>query len=229
MEIKNYSLGLSFLAGLLSFFSPCILPLIPIYISYITGVTVEELQSGQRNILRILFLTLFFITGFTVVFVLMGASATAIGGLLIRKQNILRIIGGAIIVIFGLHLTGIFKIKKLYTEKRIVLKKKKIGYIGAFLFGMAFSAGWTPCVGPVLSSILIMAANEKTVLKGMILLLFYSLGIGIPFLLTSLLLNKLLGVFNKIKKHYKTLEIITGVLLIILGILLILNKFHLTF
>ena len=229
MEIKSYSLGVSFIAGILSFFTPCILPLIPIYISYITGISIEELKTGEKNTLKILTLSLFFILGFTVVFVLMGASATAIGNLLLGKKDILRIIGGVIIIIFGLHLIGLLKIKKLYTEKRIVIKKKNIGYFSSFLFGMAFSAGWTPCVGPVLSSILIIAANEKTVFRGIILLLFYSLGIGIPFILTSLLLNKLLGVFSKIKKHYKKIEVITGVLLIILGLLLIINKFHLTF
>jgi len=229
LELKSYSLGVSFIAGILSFFSPCILPLIPIYISYITGVSVEELQKGEKEIIKILSLTLSFIFGFTVVFVLMGASATAIGNLLLEKKDVLRIIGGAIIIIFGLHLTGILKIKKLYTEKRITFKKKKIGYLGAFLFGMAFSAGWTPCVGPVLSSILIIAANEKTVFRGMILLFFYSLGIGIPFIITSLLLHKLLGTLSKIKRHYKKIEIITGILLIILGILLILNKFLFTF
>jgi len=125
LELKSYSLGVSFIAGILSFFSPCILPLIPIYISYITGISVEELQKGEKDIIKILTLTLSFILGFTVVFVLMGASATAIGNLLLEKKDILRIIGGAIIIIFGLHLTGILKIKKLYTEKRITFKKKR--------------------------------------------------------------------------------------------------------
>ena len=155
----------------------------------------------------------------------MGASATAIGNFILKKKNILRIIGGIIIIIFGLHLIGILKIKKLYTEKKIVLKNKKTGYLSSFLLGMAFSAGWTPCVGPVLSSILIIAANEKTVLRGIILLFTYSIGIGIPFLITSLLLNKLLNFFNKIKKHYRVIEIIMGFLLVILGVLFLLNKF----
>jgi len=229
LELKSYSLGVSFIAGILSFFSPCILPLIPIYISYITGISVEELQKGEKDIIKILTLTLSFIFGFTVVFVLMGASATTIGNLLLEKRDILRITGGIIILVFGLHLTGIIKIKKLYQEKRVIIKKKNIGYFSSFLFGVAFSAGWTPCVGPVLSSILIMAANEKTVFRGMTLLFFYSLGIGIPFIITSLLLHKLLGAFSKIKRHYKKIEIITGILLIILGLLLILNKFLFTF
>ncbi|HOV22471.1 MAG TPA: cytochrome c biogenesis protein CcdA [bacterium] len=224
MEIKSYSLGISFVAGVLSFLSPCILPLIPIYISYITGISIEQLQE-PKNTLKIFIISLFFISGFTLIFVLMGASATAIGNFILKKKNILRIIGGIIIIIFGLHLTGILKIKKLYTEKRIVLKNKKTGYLSSFLLGMAFSAGWTPCVGPVLSSILIIAANEKTVFRGIILLFTYSIGIGIPFLITSLLLNKLLNFFNKIKKHYRVIEIIMGFLLVILGVLFLLNKF----
>ena len=224
MEIKSYSLGISFVAGVLSFLSPCILPLIPIYISYITGISIEQLQES-KNTLKIFIISLFFISGFTLIFVLMGASATAIGNFILKKKNILRIIGGIIIIIFGLHLIGILKIKKLYTEKRIVLKNKKTGYLSSFLLGMAFSAGWTPCVGPVLSSILIIAANEKTVLRGIILLFTYSIGIGIPFLITSLLLNKLLNFFNKIKKHYRVIEIIMGFLLVILGVLFLLNKF----
>ncbi|HRR96112.1 MAG TPA: cytochrome c biogenesis protein CcdA [Candidatus Ratteibacteria bacterium] len=224
MEIKSYSLGISFVAGVLSFLSPCILPLIPIYISYITGISIEQLQES-KNTLKIFIISLFFISGFTLIFVLMGASATAIGNFILKKKNILRIIGGIIIIIFGLHLIGILKIKKLYTEKKIVLKNKKTGYLSSFLLGMAFSAGWTPCVGPVLSSILIIAANEKTVLRGIILLFTYSIGIGIPFLITSLLLNKLLNFFNKIKKHYRAIEIIMGFLLVILGVLFLLNKF----
>lgn len=229
MEIKSCSLGISFIAGVLSFLSPCILPLIPIYISYITGISVKQLQEEPKNTLKILIISLFFIAGFTLVFVLMGITATAIGNFILKNKNILRIIGGIIIVIFGFHLTGILKIKKLYTQKRIVFKNEKTGYLSSFLLGIAFSAGWTPCVGPVLSSILIIAANEKTILRGTLLLFFYSIGIGIPFLITSLLLNKILSFFNKIKKYYKTIEIITGLLLIILGILLFLNKLQFIF
>ncbi len=225
MELGNYSIGASFVAGIVSFLSPCILPLIPIYLSYITGISVEQLQLEEKNIKKNLFLSIFFVAGFTFIFVLMGASATVIGSYLIRNQKILKILGGIIIIIFGFHLMGIFKIKKFYTEKRVIIKKTKISYVGAFIFGMAFSAGWTPCVGPILSSILILAANEETILNGIILLFFYSIGIGIPFILTSLLLNKFLQIFDRIKKHYKKIETVSGCLLIIIGILLILDKF----
>lgn len=229
MENK-FSLGFCLIAGFLSFFSPCILPLIPVYLSYITGISVEELKKTTMSNFKILSYVLFFIAGFTLIFVMMGASATFIGNFLIRKKDILRIIGGAVVVFFGLHLSGVFKIKKLYTEKRIIkTKSKKIGYLSSFLFGIAFSAGWTPCVGPVLSSILLLAASEKTVGKGILLLFFYSLGIGIPFILAALLVSKIFSLFEKIKKHSQKIETITGILLILFGTLMIFNKINFIF
>ncbi|MCM8762297.1 MAG: cytochrome c biogenesis protein CcdA [Candidatus Omnitrophica bacterium] len=222
---QNYSVFLSFTAGILSFFSPCILPLIPVYLSYITGVSIENIKGGGREI-KNLSLVLFFIAGFTFIFTLLGASATYLGRYLLTKQNILRICGGVIIIIFGLHLSGIFKITTLYRQKKIQMNKVISGYTGAFLIGMVFAAGWTPCVGPVLASILIIASYQKTVLRGIILLTFYSIGIGIPFIITTILINRMLNVLSFIKKHTRTVEIITGLLLIAMGILFILNKFN---
>lgn len=228
MEIKNYSVLISFIAGVLSFTSPCILPLIPAYISYITGVSVEDLKKGRRNLSNTVLLSLFFIGGFTLIFTLLGASATYIGKFLMEKKDIIRIAGSIVIIIFGLHLTGILRIKKLYTEKKFRMKEMSSKYLSSFLFGVIFSLGWTPCVGPVLSSILIMASMEEKVIRGIILLFFYSVGIGIPFLITAILLNRFLLFFSKLRKHYHKIEIITGLLLVAIGILLLLDKFTFT-
>lgn len=222
---QNYSVFLSFTAGVLSFFSPCILPLIPAYISYITGTSIENIKESKKTI-KNLFLVLFFIAGFTFIFTLLGASATYLGRCLLEKQDLIRIIGGIIIIIFGLHLTGIFKITPLYREKKIQMNKVVSGYTGAFIIGMVFAAGWTPCVGPVLASILIIASSQETVLRGIILLIFYSLGIGVPFIITTIFISKMLSIFSGIKKHSHKIEIATGLFLILIGILLILNKFN---
>ena len=226
MEItQNYSLFLSFIAGVLSFFSPCILPLIPAYLSYITGMSIENIKEGKKPV-KNFFLTLSFVAGFTFIFTVLGASATWLGRYLLAKQNFLRIGGGIIIIIFGIHLTGILKITPLYREKRVRPVRIVSGYFGAFIIGMVFSAGWTPCVGPILSSILIVASSQETVSRGILLLVFYSSGIGIPFIITTLIINRMLGVFSVIKRHSRTVEIITGLLLIVMGVLLMLNKFN---
>lgn len=223
--VREYSVILSFLGGIASFFSPCILPLIPVYISYLTGYSIDQFKESEKiSNLKIFLVSIFFILGFTFVFTLMGASATFLGKFIISKKKLLRYIGGTFIILFGLHLLGILKIKKLYSEKKLKIKKLLPGYFYAFLVGVGFSAGWTPCVGPILSSILIIASNQETVLKGIILLFFYSLGIGIPLIIISLLLKKFYIIFSGFKKHYRKFEIFTGFLLILLGFLLIFNK-----
>lgn len=222
---QNYSIIISFTAGVLSFISPCILPLIPAYLSYITGASIENIREGanyKKNIL----LSVLFVLGFTSVFTLLGASATWLGRKLLMKQDAVRITGAVIVILFGLHLTGLLKIKPLYKQKKIRTEKITSGYTGAFLIGMVFAFGWTPCVGPVLASILIMASAEESVLRGILLLLFYSLGIGVPFILTTIAINKMLTVFTRIKKHYRKIEIFTGILLIAIGVLLMLNRFR---
>ncbi len=222
---QNYTVLISFTAGLLSFFSPCILPLIPAYFSYITGISIGNIKEGQHYKKNIL-LSVVFVLGFTSVFTMLGASATWLGRQLLMKQDAVRIAGSIIIILFGLHITGILKIKPLYRQKKIQTGKIAGGYAGAFIIGMVFAFGWTPCVGPVLASILIIASTEESVGRGILLLLFYSLGIGMPFILTTIAINKMLKVFNRIKKHYRKIEISTGALLIVIGILLLLNKFQ---
>jgi len=221
---KNYSIFFSFFAGILSFFSPCILPLIPVYFSYITGYTINKLEKNEISYVKVFLTSLFFVLGFTTVFISLGASSTFIGKIISEKREILRIIGGIFLIFFGLHLTGILKIKKLYYEKRLKIKNVKMDYLGAYILGIGFSAGWTPCVAPVLSSILILSSMQQTIKKGVILLFFYSLGMGLPFIIISLIIKKIFLILNKVKNFYRVIEIILGSLLIIFGFLLLFNK-----
>ena len=170
MESVSYPAAL--LAGVMSFFSPCILPLIPAYFSFISGYSLEELTEAKSTALRnrVIYTTLLFILGFSTVFVLLGASASFLGGLMSQYKDYIRIIGGAVIILLGLHLTGIVRVRGLDIEKRIQLKEKPLHLFGTFLIGMAFGAGWSPCIGPLLGSILIMAGSQETVGEGMILL-----------------------------------------------------------
>jgi len=225
--VSEFPLVASFLAGIATFLSPCILPLIPAYFSFITGYSLEELKESEKNFRPLILNTLFFVFGFTVIFTLLGASATYLGNLLAEKRNLLRLIGGLVIIVLGIHLTGTYRFKFLYQEKRIHLRSKPLRYIGSFIAGLAFASGWTPCVGPILSSILILASNQETVLKGMLLLFVYSLGLGVPFLLVVLAVNRFLLLFAKMKKFIRATEIIAGVILIFLGILLVTNKLYL--
>jgi cytochrome c-type biogenesis protein len=216
----------AFIAGLLSFLSPCVLPLIPSYITYITGLSFAELQGESpshkvRN--QTIIHSLMFIGGFTLIFVLLGASATFIGGYLQSKMDLLRKLGGVLIVLFGIHITGFIPINLLLGEKKISIQRKPAGYLGTFLVGIAFAAGWTPCIGPILASILMVAAAEDTVYHGVALLMAYSMGLAIPFFLSSLALHQFIVIFNRFKKHIRLFEIVTGLFLIVLGIMLFTN------
>jgi len=205
-NFSGLSIIISFFAGIATFISPCLLPMIPLYISYITGSSIENLTVKGKP-LRMLPPALFFVLGFTVIFVILGASATYLGNLFVQKQEILQYVGGTIVIIFGLHITGLIKIKSLYKEKKIQVKNKFSGYFGAFIMGFVFAIGWTPCVGPLLSSILVMASTEETVSKGIILLLSYSFGLGVPFILTALLINTAVKFLKKIQKFYRRIEL----------------------
>ena len=223
MDNSNITIIGAFIAGLLSFLSPCVLPLIPSYITYITGLSFKDLQAEHpTHKVRAMTIvhSLLFIAGFTTVFVLLGASATFIGGFLQEHMGILRKVGGVLIVIFGIHVSGIFDIGVLLGEKRLAIHRKPAGYAGSFMVGVAFAAGWTPCIGPILASILMVAATENTVYHGIALLLVYSIGLGLPFFLASLAMHQFLVFFNRFKKYIRIFEIITGVFLIIVGILI---------
>jgi cytochrome c-type biogenesis protein len=220
----NVSLPIAFIAGLLSFLSPCVLPLIPGYISFISGASLQELQSAdeiQKIRYKVVINSLMFVLGFTVVFVLLGASATALSKILLRYLRPLAIAAGAVIIIFGLHTIGIIRIPFLYMEKRFQSNSKPAGLLGSFIIGLAFAFGWSPCIGPQLAGILALAASEHTVLKGVILLLVYSIGLGIPFIITAWSITLFFRFFEKIKKHMRLIEWISGGLLIIIGVLMI--------
>ncbi len=216
----------AFIAGLLSFLSPCVFPLIPSYITYITGLSFADLQAEhpshiirQKSILH----SLSFIAGFTVVFVLLGASATYIGSVLQENATIIRKTGGVLLVILGIHVTGILPLKFLLGEKRVSIKHKPAGYVGSFLVGIAFAAGWTPCIGPILAAILAVAATQDSVYHGILLLLLYSMGLGVPFFLSALAMHRFLVVFNRFKKYIHIFEVFTGILLIVIGVLIYTN------
>jgi cytochrome c-type biogenesis protein len=226
METPNISYIGAFLAGLLSFLSPCVLPLIPSYITYITGLSFSDLDAEHPSHVvrqKTLLHSLAFIAGFTTVFVLLGASATLIGSFLQEHMTIIRKAGGVLVVLFGLHVAGFLPINWLLGEKRINVRHKPAGYLGSFLVGLAFAAGWTPCIGPILASILMIAATEDNVGHGIVLLLLYSIGLGIPFLVSSLALHRFILFFNRFKRHIRIFEIITGIFLIIVGVLIFTN------
>ena len=216
----------AFAAGLLSFLSPCVLPLIPSYITYITGLSFADLQNEHpTHLIRRLILShsLFFILGFTVVFVLLGASATYIGSALKANTDLIRKVGGVLVMVLGVHVTGLVPIRLLLGEKRISIRSRPAGFFGSFLVGIAFAAGWTPCIGPILAAILVVAATEEKVAHGIVLLLLYSLGLGIPFLLSSLAMHQFLVVFNRFRKYIRMFEIFTGLFLVVVGILIYSN------
>ena len=214
---------ISFLAGLLSFLSPCVLPLVPAYVSYITGISFNELINPQAKgkIRRITFInSLLFILGFSLVFITLGASATFIGKLLSYYIHIIRKIGSVFIIAFGLYLTGVYKLNFLSQERRVNIEINPRGYLSSILIGITFAAGWTPCVGPILASILLYASFSETTGTGIYLLIIYSLGLAVPFLITALAITTFLNVFKRMTKYIRYINLISGLLLIAMGILL---------
>lgn len=226
---ENVSLLAALGAGFISFISPCVLPLIPGYLSFISGVSVADLGVAEKRgeVLRKVALSSFiFVLGFSAVFVTLGASATAVGKFLLsNKIGLFNRIAGAIIVILGLHVAGIIRIPFLNYEKRFQARSKPLGVLGTFLVGIAFAFGWTPCIGPILGGILGLAANQGTVGKGMLLLSFYSLGLGIPFLVTAVSFNFFLGFSGFFKRHFHKIEIVSGLFLVVIGLLMFFNQF----
>lgn len=218
----------AFVAGLISFLSPCVLPLVPGYVSLISGAGVEELKTQESQLLRRVMLnSILFIAGFSVVFITLGALSTGIGQLLAEYKNRLSVIAGFVIIVFGLHLTGVFQIKALLSDKRLHQLKGGSTPWGAFVIGFAFAFGWTPCVGPILAVILGFAAEQDSVAKGILLLAIYSLGLAVPFLLTSLGIERFLKFYGRFRTHMHAVEVASGVLLIALGALLVLGRFTL--
>jgi cytochrome c-type biogenesis protein len=228
MFLDPVSYWAAFIAGLLSFFSPCVLPLIPAYFTFISGFSLEELTTlkGKDVRKKVMLSTCSYVLGFSLIFILMGASASYLGNLLYRYVDYIRIGGGVMIIILGVHLTGLFRFRALDFEKRLHLEKKPLHFFGTFLVGMAFAAGWSPCIGPLLGSILIIASSKETVLQGITLLGLYSAGLAIPFLILSSFVNLLLFFIKKAVKALKYLNPAAGVLLVLIGVMLIFNKLN---
>jgi len=228
MFTQTVSFPAAFVAGLLSFFSPCVLPLIPAYFTVITGFSIEELTEKYNSEIRkkVFLSTFLFVLGFSLVFILMGASASYLGGLMYTYKKLIRIIGGILIIILGIHLTGLIRIPGLDFEKRITLEKKPLHFLGTLIIGMAFGAGWSPCIGPLLGSILIIAGSQETVWQGVILLGIYSAGLAIPFIIISIFINFLLTFIKKASKVLKYVNVVAGVVLIVVGLILVSNKLY---
>jgi cytochrome c-type biogenesis protein len=219
---------MAFAAGLLSFLSPCVLPLVPSFLVYITGLSFEQLtQEQQTRATRrtAIIHSAAFILGFSAIFILFGASATAAGQLLLTYQDEIRRVGGVLIVVFGLYLMGVFNLPFLMVEKKLHIQRRPAGPIGAFLVGSAFAAGWTPCVGPILGSILLVASTSESVASGVGLLTLYSLGLGIPLFLAALGLGTFLSRMKQITRYLETVSLVSGVFLVVLGILFFTNSF----
>lgn len=202
---------ISFLEGIITFISPCLLPMIPLYISYFAGGKERNTKKTVKNALG-------FILGFTIVFVLMGALAGTFGRLLNEYKTIVDVVTGLIVVFFGLNFLGVFKINLFKGAKKV--KTDNLGFLSSMVFGIVFSIGWTPCVGAFLGSALMLAASQGHVVEGIIMLLLYSLGLGIPFFISAILIDKLRGAFTFIKKHYKVINTVCGCLLVVIGVLM---------
>jgi cytochrome c-type biogenesis protein len=242
--VESVSLFGAFIAGVLSFISPCVLPLIPGYLSFISGVSLEEMRGmqpvaagagvGTMTVAtgvssaakrQVIVTSLFFILGFSLVFVSLGASATYLGQFLMERLTIFGKIAGVLLIIFGLHTIGVFKIPFLLNEARVQANTKPASMVGAVIVGISFAFGWTPCIGPILSAILLVAAQQESVNQGIVLLSIYSLGLAIPFLLTAIAINQFFAAFKKIRRHYHTIEIVSGLLMIVIGVLIFTNRF----
>ena len=215
-------MAIAFSAGLLSFLSPCVLPLIPSYVTFVTGLSLEDVQHSRRTALVH---SLLFILGFTLIFLALGASATALGSVFLRYRDWITRIGGILVIIFGLYMLGVFNPAFLARERRVHLATKPFGYFGTVLVGIAFGAGWTPCLGPILGAILTYTMSEASLERGMVLLGTYSMGLAVPFLAASLAINHFLALFTRFRRHMVWVTRISGALLIFVGILLVSNYF----
>ncbi|TPW17577.1 MAG: cytochrome c-type bioproteinis protein [bacterium] len=217
-------------AGLISFISPCVLPVVPAYLSFVSGMSIDEMKGNGgaatgSSRLRLFLNCLAFVLGFSTVFIMLGASATVVGGFMNQNAKILSKIAGVIIVVFGLHTMGVIKIPFLNYEKRFHQNTKSAGLIGSFLFGLAFAFGWTPCIGPILGAILGVAASSETVGEGILLLAVYSLGLGIPFLLAGLFVESFFRLSGSVKKQFHLIEKISGFFMIAVGLMIFFDRF----
>ena len=224
--MNQVNLGVAFVAGLLSFLSPCVLPLVPIYLAQLVGQSVYQSTEATKTLhtrLITLLHAAMFVFGFTLMFVALGATASALGGFLKSQQFVLRSVGGILLVLVGLHLMGVLPLSFLNWQKRFEFHPTRPGYLASFLTGIVFAVGWSPCIGPTLAAILGFAASAATLRQGVLLLLIYSLGLGLPFLLLGLGLNQTSRVLKWLKPHVQKIEIATGALLVVVGVVIFFN------
>ena len=213
------------LAGVLSFLSPCVLPIVPGYLCFIAGTSLDKVLNNEIQIGNNIFkYALSFVLGFSTVFVILGASSTVLSSLLYEYFDYLRIAGGIIIIIFGIHFTQIIQLSFLNKDIRFQIENYRPGLIGSYIIGLSFAFGWTPCIGPILGSVLTVAASSETMSQGVFLLISYSAGLGIPFLLAAYGINRFLKFLSKIRKYIRSIEILTGLLLILFGFLILTNQ-----
>lgn len=218
------SFAIAFLAGLLSFLSPCVLPLIPSYVGFLTGLTLEELEVRRGTALLH---ALWFVAGFSVVFIALGATASVLGAVLLHSQVWIGRVGGVIVILFGLYLLGVLRPAFLMRDRRIELARKPLGYAGSAVVGVTFGAAWTPCIGPILGAILTMAAAQASLVQGAGLLTAYAVGLAVPFIVAAVALDRFLVWFQKFRPYIAWVERVAGVLLILLGVLLVTDRFTL--
>lgn len=218
---SNYYL--SFFEGIMTFISPCILPMLPIYFLYLAGTSDDGQNQKKRKQSTLILNSIGFVAGFTIIFVLLGATATSIGAFLKNHMDILKIISGILIIIFGLNFMGLIKIGFLNTEKRFDFQFERLNFLKSIVFGIVFSLGWTPCIGPFLGSLLTLASMSETLFEGMLLLFIYSLGLGLPFIISAAIFENLKGAFKAIQRHNRIISTISGILLIAVGVALIFN------
>src|SRR5438132_532148 len=226
MQGSNITIGIAFLAGLASFLSPCVLPLVPGYISLMSGVSIDRLkEGGSRASARraVIFNSLAFNAGLSMIFLALGATAGLVGATVLSNPWV-RIVGGVVIIGFGLHLIGLLKISALYKDTRVFSAEKPRGMLGSLTLGMAFAAGWTPCIGPILGGIIGLAATSGGWKGGLFLSAFYSAGLAVPFLLTGLGINQFLGFYSKFRQHLHKVEVVSGIILILIGVLVMSNR-----
>jgi len=220
--IASFGVAISFTAGLLSFLSPCVLPLIPSYVTFITGLSLEDVQKARR---AALVHSVLFVVGFSIIFLALGATATVLGRVLLAHRVWISRVGGALVILFGLYTLGVFNVSALSRERRVHLADKPVGYLGTVLVGIAFGAGWTPCIGPILGSILILSSSSADLNRGLLLLTAYSLGLAIPFLLSALLVRHFLALFTRLRRQMVWVTRASGALLVLVGVLMLTDYF----
>lgn len=221
----GYSLAIALFAGVISFLSPCVLPIVPPYLAYMAGTSTKGMLDSETRGNPVILPAIFFVLGLSTVFLLLGVAASAFGQAILQYQGYFGVAAGIVIILFGLHFLGLFRIGLLYREARIDAGDQGGSPIGAYFLGLAFAFGWTPCIGPILAGILTLIAQDGSLERGMLTMGFYAIGLGLPFLLAAIFIHRFMGVMGRLKRHMGLIEKAMGVLLVLVGILLITGRF----